>query len=183
MISIYMEAVTVFKISLLAAMDKDRVLGDKGSEKLLWHFKRDLQYFKKLTEGEVVVMGKSTFESLPSFARPLPNRVNLVLSRSLEGEIQGAHFGDFKRIISLARSLQKKGKEVFVIGGASVYELFLKQDLVDRVYLTRINSSYKDKAKEPVYFPSFENDFKLTESKKDEESGIELYFEKWERKA
>jgi len=176
-----MEAVTVFKISLLAAMDKDRVLGDKGSEKLLWHFKRDLQHFKSLTEGEVVIMGKSTFESLPNFARPLPNRVNLVLSRSLKGEIQGAHFGDFERIISLARNLQKKGKKVFVIGGASVYELFLKQGLVDKIYLTRIIASYKDKAKEPLYFPNFENDFRLTESKKDEESGTQLYFEKWEK--
>jgi len=74
------------KFKLVVAFDSDKIIGKKGSEKLLWHIPEDLAHFKNLTEGQVVLMGKSTFEILPSFAKPLPNRVNLVLSRTDHGE-------------------------------------------------------------------------------------------------
>lgn len=69
------------KISIIAAIGENRELGKNG--KLLWHISEDLKRFKKLTDGHVVIMGRKTFDSLPEKWRPLPNRINIVVTRDI----------------------------------------------------------------------------------------------------
>src|SRR3989338_7713715 len=68
----------MIKISIIAAVGENRELGKGG--KLLWQIPEDMKRFKKLTTGHVVIMGRKTFESLPKKFRPLPNRINVVIT-------------------------------------------------------------------------------------------------------
>lgn len=128
-------------ITLIAALARDRAIGYKNG--LLYHLPADLRRFKALTTGHTVVMGRRTFESLPKGA--LPNRRNIVLSRRA-----GASFPGAETFASLRDALAacQPGEQVFVIGGASVYEEALP--LADRLCLTHISAR---PARADVYFP------------------------------
>jgi len=127
------------KVRLIAALTKEGVIGRGNS--LPWHIADDLKRFKRLTEGQVVIMGKKTHESI---GRPLPGRVNIVLSREGE-EIDGVLVcGSLAEGLAEAR---KTGREVFIIGGASVYEQALP--MVDVMYLSHIKGEYEG----DVFFP------------------------------
>ncbi len=147
------------KKSIIACIGRNRELGKNNS--LLWHIPEDLAYFKKVTAGCPVIMGRSTFLSLPEKFRPLPGRKNIVLSRSGEGleeyqeEIITVNNLEkaFRRGGSIARKSDRK--EIFVIGGASVYEQSLR--LVDRLYLTIVDEV--DETAD-VYFPKYDDIFK-----------------------
>jgi glycine hydroxymethyltransferase len=128
------------EIIVIAAVAENGVIG-KGME-IPWHIKEDFQRFKDLTSGHAVIMGSKTFESLP--VRPLPNRLNIVLSsdpnRVAEGAVVKTSFED-------ALDFCKSYDKVFVIGGASVYGLGLK--VADRLELTRVKGTHEG----DVYFP------------------------------
>lgn len=122
-------------VSMIVAADENNAIG-KGND-LLCHLPNDLKYFKNVTEGHPVIMGRKTFESLPKGA--LPNRRNIVITRN-----PGLAFEHCDMVSSFeeAIALCKGEDEVFVIGGGSVY----KQALVwaDRLYLTRIHHTFDD---------------------------------------
>lgn len=122
----------------VVAMARNRVIGKNG--KLPWHFSSDLKYFKKLTWGGTVLMGRKTFESI---GKPLPGRDNLVLTHSQKPREAGVQL-----FASLEEALrQVKTKDCFIIGGASLYEQTM--DKVDGVYLTQIDQDYEGDA----YYP------------------------------
>ncbi len=133
-------------LSLIAAYDKNRVIGSKGA--LPWPMvKTDMDRFKKLTTGHPVIMGRSTYESLPDSFRPLPGRLNIVLSR-------GEYKGDGKCVVvsTVLDALKAVGEsegfeETFVIGGEQMYKLFLPY--ARKVYATELDASYKGDA----FFP------------------------------
>lgn len=129
-------------LSIIAAINAERGLGFEN--KLLYWLPEDLKRFKRLTTGHTIIMGRKTFESLPNGA--LPNRRNVVLSRSEKG-FPGAECFD-----SLEEALQacQDEEEVFVLGGASVYEAALP--LAQRMYLTEIADSEKEA---DAFFPAF----------------------------
>jgi dihydrofolate reductase len=90
-------------------------------------------------------MGDKTFFSLPEKFRPLPNRKNIVLSLDPELKIEGTEvFSGFQKVIE-----KYKNEEIFIIGGATIYDLFLKNNLVDKIYLTEIDGEFKG----DIYFP------------------------------
>jgi len=125
------------RISIIAALGRNRELGYHNE--LLWRIPEDLKRFKRLTMGHPIIMGRKTFESI---GQPLPGRENLVVSR------QGL---SLEEALQKARALDQE--EVFVIGGAQVYEAALSH--ADRLYLTLI-----DEEKEAdVYFPQYEHLF------------------------
>lgn len=129
------------KIILIAALAKNRVIGREGA--LPWRLPDDLARFKALTLGKPIVMGRKTYESI---GRPLPKRVNLVLSRSasaIEGCIIVRSALD---AISKARELS--ADELFVIGGEAVYTAFLPH--ADRLELTHVEAEVDGDAKFPV---------------------------------
>jgi dihydrofolate reductase len=127
-------------------MSLNRVIGRDG--KIPWHISEELRWFKKMTIGNVVLMGRKTFESL---GKPLPNRVNIVVSR--RGEIPGATtVRDLAAFDPSAFS-----QDVFVIGGAEIYAQTLPQ--CAELYLTVVKRTVEG----DTFFPAFESDFTLAE--------------------
>ena len=129
----------------IAAMARNRVIGDKGS--IPWHLPEDFKWFKQTTLGGVVVMGRKTFESL---GKPLPGRRNVVISSS--GQFDGV---DNVRDVSGLNEKDYSPATVWVIGGALVYEQMLPR--CSDLYLSIVDM-------EPtgdVFFPEFESQFRL----------------------
>ncbi len=119
-------------ISIIAAIARNGVIG--GDNSLLWHISEDLQRFKRITTGHPVVMGRKTFESL---GRPLPNRVNVVITRQPDYRAEGCtvvHSFD-----EALRSFSPQD-EVFIIGGGDIYRQALP--VADRLYITRVGRDY-----------------------------------------
>ncbi len=131
----------------VAAMAKNRVIGRRG--RMPWHLLEDLKFFKRLTTGHPVIMGRKTWESL---GRPLPNRRNLILSRTLPAP-PGA---EVVRDLAALDSLGLTG-DVPVIGGAEIYRLLLPR--CASVYLTLL----ADDAEGDTFFPEFESAFPVWE--------------------
>lgn len=114
-------------IVLVAAMGRNRVIGKAGG--LPWHLPADLARFRRLTTGKVVLMGRKTFEAI---GRPLPNRVNVVLTRRRSWRPEGVRV-----VHSVDEALARfGGDDLYVIGGATVFRQFLP--LAERMHLTHI---------------------------------------------
>ena len=133
-------------VSLIWAEAADRVIGRDGA--LPWHLPEDLQRFKELTTGATVVMGRSTWESLPLSVRPLPGRRNIVLSRAVGYEAPGAEV-----FTSLDEALATADGDVWVVGGASVYAQALP--LADRIVRTRVHVSVDGDVRAPEVGPEW----------------------------
>lgn len=133
-------------ITIIAAVAENGVIG-RGDE-IPWHISEELEHFKKTTVGHVVIMGRKTWDSLPDDFKPLPGRLNLVITSD------GTHVGatgtvflpDVESAIKLA---EENCVSSFVIGGASVYRQVLEQGLADRILLSRVKAEYEG----DVYFP------------------------------
>lgn len=131
-------------IALIAAVAANGVIGRDGE--MPWHYPEDLKRFKSLTTGNPVIMGRRTYDSIAArIGGPLPDRMNIVLSRSepdLPSDVVVAD--SVEQAIEEATAackLESAADEIFVIGGATVYEQFLDQ--ADRLYLTELASSYE----------------------------------------
>jgi len=117
-------------ISLIWAEAADRVIGADGG--IPWRLPEEQQHFKQLTMGATVVMGRVTWESLPASVRPLPGRRNIVVSRQSSYDAPGAEV-----VASIEAALDRADGDVWVAGGASLYERGLA--LADCVVRTRIH--------------------------------------------
>jgi dihydrofolate reductase len=115
-------------ISIVVAHAANRVIGRDGG--LPWHLPSDMRHFRELTTGGTVVMGRKTYESIPERFRPLPERRNIVLSRSLR-DLPGAEV-----FASLPEALAAAGEDCFVIGGGTTYAEALP--LAGQVYATEV---------------------------------------------
>lgn len=129
------------KISIIAAVAENNAIGKDN--KLIWHLKEDLQRFKKLTSGHVIIVGENTYNSLP--IKPLPNRTNLVITDKKDYHPMGCYVAhSVKEAIQEANRLllgEYIPDEVFVIGGAKVYEDFMKY--AHMLYITKIHKSFE----------------------------------------
>ena len=133
-------------LSLIVAVAENNVIGRDGD--LPWHLSADLRRFKRLTMGHVMLMGRKTWESI---GRPLPGRTSIVISRDADYQ---TGFDEAPVAVNLddalvrARQVAADTAEVFVIGGARIYELILPR--VDRLLLTRVHTEVQG----DVFFPS-----------------------------
>jgi len=135
----------------IAAMSLNRVIGN--GNKIPWHLPEDFKWFKKMTTGQIVVMGRKTFESI---GRPLPNRQTVVLTTS-GGPIAGAQVA--RTLEDLATIIgSDDAREVFICGGAQIYRQALP--LCSDLYLTLVNRHVDGDA----VFPPFEDQFNLSET-------------------
>lgn len=164
---------TSMKISLIAAIGKNRELGREN--KLIFDLKKDMAHFKEKTFGHVVIMGRKTFESI---GHALPNRTNIVITRDSSFML---HNSSAKIVHSIEEALDLAKKyeeeEVFVIGGAQIYEAFLPY--ADKLYLTIVDKEVEDA---DAFFPEYENDFKkIISSIGNEENGTRFTFMELER--
>lgn len=128
-------------------MSHNRVIGKEG--KLPWHVQEDMEFFKETTTDNVVVMGRKTWDSLPLKFKPLPNRVNIVVSSKEAKDDRAIFMPNLLDAIKYGRQFYK---EIFIIGGASIYEQALKLKIVDRLLLTHIYQVYEG----DTYFPDYE---------------------------
>ena len=143
-------------ISIIAAVSDNNVIGKNN--KLPWHLPEDLKRFKEVTSGHTVIMGRKTYESI---GRPLPNRVNIVITRNKDFKPKGVKVvHSIEEALSLASEAGET--ETFIIGGAEIYKQALP--LANKIYLTRINKNYKGDA----YFPELGKEWKETECVKKE---------------
>ena len=140
------------KLSLIAAMDKNRLIGKDND--LPWHLPADLQHFKSTTMNKPILMGRKTYDSI---GRPLPGRTNIVLTRS-----EGIHIDGVTVVNSLDEAIKSvpDADELMVIGGSSVYELVLPK--TDFMYLSFVEGEFEGDA----WFPEFnEEDWEIVDSK------------------
>jgi len=159
------------KISLIAAFAEEGVIGKDG--KIPWTLKEDLKHFRNKTEGCSVVMGRKTYESI---GRPLPNRLNIVMTRNPKRQEGIKEVSNTKDALKVASSYSD---EIFIIGGEKIYEEFLP--LATKMYLTKIDI----KVNGDTFFPSWnKNEWKelSKQDKKDVDQGIEYWFLEYERK-
>lgn len=151
------------KLSLIVAVAENGVIGrDNG---LPWKISSDLKYFKKMTLGKPVIMGRKTFQSI---GKPLPNRVNIVITRdktfSAEGVITALSL-EMALDVAMNMALVKGVDEVMVIGGAQIYQLCLPA--ADRLYLTRVHGFVEG----DTTFPALNSDDWLEASHKRYKAG------------
>lgn len=130
-------------LSIIVAMDRNRNIGSDGGMPWGNSMKKDLERFKELTYGKTIIMGRKTFESLP---RVLPGRKHIVLSSQLKVEHEDVTVMD--DIHALYKELRSSDEEVFIIGGAEIYEAFMPH--VDRIYLTKIYAHCKGDTQFPA---------------------------------
>ena len=141
----------MFKI--ITCINKKGVIGNEG--KLLYHIKNDLANFKRMTVGNVIIMGRKTFESLPG-GKPLNDRINIVLTHDAEWGTEPADnlfiVNSIEDAIGLCEAYFTD-KDLFVIGGETLYNQFLKADVVDEMRLTIVD----DESEGDTSFPQFDN--------------------------
>lgn len=143
--------------TIIAALSENRVIGKDGE--IPWHITEDLKRFKHLTTGKTVIMGRKTYESLPENTRPLPDRQNIVLSRSSPDiEVEVAE--------SLEEAYEKSNKEIFIAGGESVYREAMND--ADRLELTLVHRVVDG----DTFFPEIEDEWK--ESKRQKHDGFDF---------
>ncbi len=137
------------QLSLITAFDKNQLIGNGNA--LPWNIPEDLAYFKKLTSGNTIVMGRKTYESI---GRPLPNRRNIILSRNISSSPDVEVFNDYQQILQLSVN-----EPIFVIGGSEIYRLFLP--FANALYITYIDDEFQG----DTYFPpiNFDNWVKYSE--------------------
>lgn len=145
-------------ISIIVAIDEKNGIGKDNN--LLAHIKPDLQYFKNITMDHTIIMGYHTYTSLP--IRPLPNRNNIIITRkqiTMEGVMVLHSIEEALKWIK-----QSKEKEVFICGGATIYEQFIPY--ADRLYITHIFHDFSAE----VFFPSISNEWKIISTQANREN-------------
>jgi dihydrofolate reductase len=164
-------------ISIVVAASEDNAIGKDNQ--LLWKLPNDMKFFKNLTWGMPVVMGRKTFESIGSKA--LPGRLNIVLTRQINlynGVAGVVSVNDFNQAIQLA--VNQGYKELFVIGGSELYHQTFA--VADKIYLTRVHSTFPGA---DTHIDEIDvNKFELISSEKmckDEKHAVDYSFETWQR--
>jgi len=144
------------KVSLIVAVSENGVIGKDND--LIWHLPKDMKFFKDTTLGHHVIMGRKNFESIPHKYSPLPNRINVVITRKDDYIAE-----DCVVVNSIEAAIQiakKNGDtEPFIIGGGQIYKIALEGNLIDKIYLTKIHHSFEG----DTFFPELNTDWKEME--------------------
>jgi dihydrofolate reductase len=129
-------------VSAVVAIAENNAIGKDNQ--LLWHLPADLKHFKQITSGHTIIMGRKTYDSI---GKPLPNRRNIVITRTAGLQIPGVEVtGNIEDALALCANED----EVFIIGGAEIYKTTLA--VTDRIYLTRVHENYEADA----FFPEID---------------------------
>ncbi|OGK35347.1 hypothetical protein A3A93_04815 [Candidatus Roizmanbacteria bacterium RIFCSPLOWO2_01_FULL_38_12] len=147
-------------VSIIVALAKKNKLIGKNN-KLPWHITGDLKHFKKITYDHPIIMGRKTYESI---GKPLPNRINIVVSRNKNYSVPPDCFvvPSLQEAIDLAK--EKDLIEIFIIGGGQIFRQAML--VADKIYLTLVEGDFEG----DVYFPEYESLFKKVLSRSEHES-------------
>lgn len=136
-------------VASIAAVAENRAIG-KGND-LIWDLPDDMKFFMDTTKGHHIITGRKNYESIPHKFRPLKNRVNIVVTRDAAYDAPGAVvLTDIHEAIALARTAGED--ECFVIGGGEIYALALRENLLDRMYITHVHDTFDA----DTYYPEFD---------------------------
>lgn len=131
-------------ISIVVAIGNNNVIG-KNNE-LPWYYPEDLKYFKKITTGKTVVMGRVTFESIVSRnGKALPNRKNIVITKD-----NNFKYDDVVVVNNINDFITNLEEDVYIIGGSQIYDVFLPH--TDRLYITHVNKDFEG----DTFFPEID---------------------------
>jgi dihydrofolate reductase len=157
-------------ISLIAALSTNRVIGKEN--KLPWNLPTDMKYFKKVTSGKPVIMGRKTFDSI---GRPLPNRRNIVVTGNPQ-KIKNKEVRVVKTISKAFLEAEKDSpEEIFIIGGGQIYQQTI--DLADKLYLTVVETLIQG----DTFFPEYSHFGQVVWEEKHHENGLDFSFLEIER--
>ena len=158
-------------MKLILAVDENWGIG--RDNEMLFHIKKDLKHFKETTYGNIVIMGRNTYESI---GQALPGRENIVLTRNPDYEAENVKV--FNNPDNVLKYIKDSKKEVFVIGGSEIVDIFLPN--IDEAIITKI----KAKKDADTYLHNFDQDkdFELvSESQNYEENGIHFSYVNYRR--
>jgi dihydrofolate reductase len=162
-------------LSIIVAAATNGIIGHAGT--MPWHLPADLRYFKQVTMGCPVIMGRKTYDSI---GKPLPGRRNIVITRNAQWE---AHGVEAATSLTAALSLVADAPQVFLIGGGQLYAQALAEDSVQRIYLTRVHAQPQGDTRFPIEVLDA-GGYQLVERTHhpaDERNAYALDFELWER--
>ena len=136
------------KISIVVAVAENNAIGkNKG---LLWHLPKDMEFFRSVTYGHHVLMGRKSYESIPEKFRPLKGRVNIIVTRQKDFRAEGCKVvSGFEEGIEFAKDSGEE--ELMILGGGEVYKQLLQK--TDKIYLTKVHHSFPDA---DTFFPELE---------------------------
>ena len=167
------------KIAMIVAMDEDGCIGKQGD--LPWRLKSDMVRFKNLTEADgynAVIMGRKTWDSLPDSFRPLPERVNIVMSRDVNwshGDVEVALYHGRAIEIAYAEACD----ECWVIGGAQIYEMFM--DRIDEIHVTTVHTTGSGDVKFPEWDQSLWSEEIIEHTDADDENEFSTTYSIWKK--
>ncbi len=173
------------KIHMILALDSNNGLWKDWD--LAWRIPEDMKYFKEITTGEwdtknAVIMWRKTWDSIPEKFRPLPWRINAILSRSYTPEDNYWNICKYSSVESSIEKLSKRDgvADIFILWGAQIYNYVLEKNLVDTMYLTRVKWNFDCDVFVDIDFDQFEEEsiWEWQESK----NGIKFRFEVYTRK-
>lgn len=167
------------KVSAIVAVGRRFEIGKDND--LLWHLPADMKYFKETTTGHYIITGRRSYMSIPEKYRPLPNRVNVVVTRQADFSISGAEVvNSIEEGVELARNNEES--EVFIIGGGQIYNEALQNGLVDKLYLTLVDQEFEADTYFPIIdFNEWEEVF-IDFRPNDEKNKYDLTFKVYEKK-
>lgn len=160
------------RFTIVVAIDEERGIGRANA--IAWRLKDDMKHFRELTtagtEMNSVIMGRKTWESIPSKFRPLPNRTNIVLSKS------GVQFAGTAKAETFDEALQVPAGKVFVIGGGEIYAMAIEHPQCSELIITKVCGTYSC----DTFFPPYEDRFQPDSILKlGHEDGIDYKIERW----
>lgn len=126
------------KLSLIVAMDEERGIGKNND--LMWNLPNDMKFFKEMTNGQIVVMGRKNYDSIPERFRPLPNRENCVITRNLTFQAPGCKV--FHTLKDCIDAYKEDERTLFIIGGGEIYRLAMETLPLDELYITVIDHTF-----------------------------------------
>ena len=167
------------KTALIVAMDSERGIGKNND--LMWHLPKDMQFFKDTTQGQIVVMGRKNYDSIPEKYRPLPNRLNVVLTRNKDFNATDCLvFHSLEDCLTYFKD--EKERTLFIIGGGEIYRMAIESNIVDEMYITHVGHVYGA----DTFFPDFDESLweveTVFEQEADEKHAVSFVVKKYIRK-
>ncbi|MDU1314717.1 dihydrofolate reductase [Clostridium septicum] len=156
-------------LSIIVAKANNGIIG--GDNKLLWHISEDLKRFKEITSGNIIIMGRKTFQSLPGI---LPNRKHIVITRDTNFKVDSDMVEVYNNLNDVISNYKNSENEAFIIGGGEIYKALLPHS--NKLYLTIINKDFEGDTKFPeINLNDWNIDFK-SEEKIDSKNGLKYTF-------
>lgn len=138
------------KVTLIVAVADNNVIGKDND--LVWRLRDDMRFFKETTTGHIILTGRKNFESIPEKFRPLPDRLNCILTRNPEYDAPGCEL--FSSVSGWLETYQNDERNLFIIGGGEVYRESLEKGYVTEMFITHVHGEPEG----DTFFPDFDKE-------------------------